>query len=129
MEAIKTARAEINAIVSQRRISEALERNITPVAERSYTVGKDVLVYSENKKGETRRPTMIGVDGRRITVKDKNNKLRETFNSFQVRPFYKEFTQIFTCFDLVNEKKISYKRNISLKKICRTTQTLKLLRT
>lgn len=40
----------------------------------------------------------VGVEGRKITAKDKNNALRKLFNFFQVEPFYKGLTQNFYVF-------------------------------
>lgn len=58
-------------------------------------MGGDVLVYSETKKEWIKTLTVIGVEATMITVKDKNNKWRKTFNSFQVKSFYEKFTQNF----------------------------------
>lgn len=48
---IKTNHSKMNTIFAQRRIFEALARNIPPAANRLYKVGENVFVHSENKKG------------------------------------------------------------------------------
>lgn len=50
MEAMKTAQAEMSAIVAERRICTALGHEISSAADRSYKEGWEFLVKSENRK-------------------------------------------------------------------------------
>lgn len=49
MNAIKTSQAWLNSIVSERRILEASPENIWPATDQIYRIGKEVLVYAEEK--------------------------------------------------------------------------------
>ena len=50
IEALIKAHMETNSIVAERRFLAALTRNIPPAGKYTYTLGEEVLVYSESKK-------------------------------------------------------------------------------
>lgn len=50
MEAIKTAQAEMNSIVAERKVYESLTRNTPPVADRAYKLGKDGIGIFRREK-------------------------------------------------------------------------------
>lgn len=50
MEDLKTAQAEMNPIVNERRVLTALTRKMPPATDRTYKLGQNVLAYSELKK-------------------------------------------------------------------------------
>lgn len=104
MEALKTAQAEMNSIVAERRVVEALTRNIPPAADRVYKLGEEVLVYSEAKREWVGPFEVVHVHGRMITVKNKENSVRKTFNSFQIKPFYHEISSNIHFFKSQNDK-------------------------
>lgn len=98
MEAVKAAQAKIITTVAQRRVFDALIINIPPAANRSYKIREADLHYSELKKKWIEPLTVISAEERTITVKNKDNSMRKTFNSFHVKPLYNEFAHNFHVF-------------------------------
>lgn len=91
LKQIKTAVAKMNTIKPQRRLSEALARNILPAANRFNKWGRRFHVLETKKLIETL--TVIGVGSKMLALKDKNITLRNKFNTFQVKRFYEAYTQ------------------------------------
>lgn len=50
MAMIKETQAEMNCSIAERRVLTALTRDIPPAADRTYNIGEEVLVYSEEEK-------------------------------------------------------------------------------
>ena len=50
MKLLISAQIEMNAIVAERRIQAALTRQIRPASDRTYQLGDEVLVFSEQDK-------------------------------------------------------------------------------
>lgn len=93
MEAFKMAQAEMNSIITERRVLEPLTKNLLPVADRNYKFGKEVLVYSNVEKEWAGPFEVTHVQGRMIKVQIKETSVLKTFSSFQVKPFYKDSQQ------------------------------------
>lgn len=51
MNAIKIAEAVMNSIIAERKVLEAITKNISPAADRSYWLGEECLVYFGKKNG------------------------------------------------------------------------------
>lgn len=82
MEAVKTAQAEMNAIVAERRFRTALTHEISPAADRSYKVGEEVFVFSENRKEWIGPYLVVGTQGRMVTVQNIDGDRVQMFNTF-----------------------------------------------
>ncbi len=102
MEAIKLAQAEMNSIIAERRVLAALTKKIPPAADRQYNLGEEVLIYDEKVKEWVGPAIVVDCTGRMVTVRSKDGKLRQTYNAFQVKPYYK---------DLIVENYVQFKSN------------------
>lgn len=102
-ESIKTAQAEMNAIIAERRTLEALTRNISPLRTGSIKWARKFLSTQNQKEINW---TNLGneVDGRMITVKNDNGSLCKTYKAYQFKPFCKEFSQNFHILKSNNDK-------------------------
>lgn len=85
LEAIKTAQAEMNAIVAERRIRTALAYEITPPSDRIYKVGEEVHVCSENRIDCIGPLRVESMQGRMVTVQSLGGDRVQTFNYFQLK--------------------------------------------
>lgn len=88
MAALARAQMEMNSIVSERRVQSALTKEIPPAANRTYQLGERVLVFSELSKCWEGPYTVIHVLGRMVTVSSIDGSYRQTFNAFQMKPYY-----------------------------------------
>lgn len=86
MKALITGQAEMNERVGKCWLLTALAREIPPAADRAYTLGKEVVVYWEQKKEWSELPIVIVLTGRMITVCTPNGNIRKAFNAFRARP-------------------------------------------
>ena len=93
MAIIKKAQAERNSILGERRVLEALTRNIPPAADRTYKLGEEVLVYSEKDKKWEGPFIVLDFTGRQVTVSTKDGTRRQMYSAFQIKPYYKEFQE------------------------------------
>lgn len=103
MEPIKTAQAEMNSIVAERKVYAAPTRNIPPAADRTYKLGEEVLVLSEGKKERPGSYVVSNIEGRMITIQNKYGTYRQTFSAFQIQPSYRTFKQNLSTFKSSNE--------------------------
>lgn len=90
MAALPTAQAEMHAIIAERRITSALTPDIPPAVDRHYRLGEEVLVFSEKEKAWLGQFIVLHCTGRMVTVKTTSGDQRQTFNSFHVKPYYKD---------------------------------------
>jgi len=88
MDALATLQKEMNAIIAERRVLTALNRDIPPAADRVYSLGEKVLVYSEKEKEWVGTYTVVHINGRMITVQNDTKKTRHLYNAFQLKPYY-----------------------------------------
>lgn len=79
MGATKTAHTEMNSIVAERRVFESLTINIPSVAYRTYKIGKEVLVFSYQKREWVGSFIFIRTEGRIFT----NNNRSYITKNFQ----------------------------------------------
>ena len=86
MKALSEAQMEMNSIISERRVSKILHRNIPQATDQVYRVGEDVLVYREGPD-QWMGPFIVSkVQDKRITIFDQN-RLERTFSVQQVKPY------------------------------------------
>ncbi len=94
LEMIKTAQAEMNSIVAERRVLAAVTRDVPPATDRTYKLGEDVLVYSEKEKEWLGPFIVVDVTGRLVTVQSENGQSRQQFSTSQIKPFYQEYNNL-----------------------------------
>ena len=80
----------MNSSIAERRIMTALTRDIPPAADRTYKLGEEVLVYNEYKKEWLGPLIVVDSTGRMITAYNPQTKLRQPYNTHQVKPFYRD---------------------------------------
>ena len=73
---IKSAQAEMNSIVAERKVLSALTRNIPPAADRVFKLGEEVLVYHEQNKKWEGPYIVVDCTGRNITVTNEDKSYR-----------------------------------------------------
>ena len=98
MELIKKAQAEMNNIIAERRVLAALTRDIPPAADRTYQLGEEVLVWSEEKKQWTGPFIVVDCTGRQVTIKTPDNSMRQMYSTFQIKPYYRDIQENLTFF-------------------------------
>lgn len=77
MEALKTAQSGMNSIIAEHRVQEAaLTNNICASADWVYKLSKEVLIYSETKKGWLGPLEVVPVQGRMVTVQNEDKSIR-----------------------------------------------------
>ena len=89
MDILRSAQMEINAIIAERRILRALNRDIPPASDRVYRLGDEVLVYTEKDKQWKGPYIVIHTHGRQITISDRDGTYRQTFSAFHIKPYYR----------------------------------------
>ena len=94
MRLLATAQMEMNAIVAERRVQAALTRQIPPAADRVYQLGDEVLVFSEQDKNWLGPFVVMHVQGRMITIQNREGTYRQMFNAFQLKPYYRDHSPI-----------------------------------
>lgn len=67
MGVLAAAKAEVNAVIAERKIMAAPKRDIPPTADRLYKMEENVIVYSKKKKGIAPL-IVVDVFGRMINV-------------------------------------------------------------
>ena len=67
----KSASVEMNAIMAERRIQAALIRQIPPAAHRTYQLGDEVLVFSEQDKNWLGTFIVMHPQGRMINIQNR----------------------------------------------------------
>jgi Reverse transcriptase (RNA-dependent DNA polymerase) len=70
MAALDAAQIEISAIVSENRITAALNHNVPSSVNRIYEVGEEVLAFCEKEKNRTGPMVVVLVEDKIITVKN-----------------------------------------------------------
>ena len=86
MKVLSEAPMEMNAFISERRISRILHRNIAQATDHIYQVGEEVLVYREGPD-QWMGPFLVSkVQDKRVSVFDQN-RIERTFNVQQVKPY------------------------------------------
>lgn len=86
MKGLANAQMEMKAIVAERRISAALQRNVPSSAHRVHQIGDEVLVYREDPKEWKRSFVVTKVAEKLVTVRDENGN-EQTFSSQQIETF------------------------------------------
>lgn len=94
LAAVKTALAETNAIVAQRWLPPALQKSVHLATDRVCKIGEDVLIYFETQDKWLGPFKTVHVDGKTIAGEIWEGSFK-SFNSFQVKPFYKNVSQNF----------------------------------
>ena len=88
MQILSAAQMEMSAIVAERGVLAALNRNILPATIRVYTLGDEILVFSEQEKQWLGPSLVCNVHGRMITAQNVEGSYRQTFNTYQIKPYY-----------------------------------------
>ena len=70
---------EMNAIISERRVSKILHRNIPQATDRVYQAGQEVLVYREGPDQWMGPFILSKVEDKLVTVLDQN-RMERTFS-------------------------------------------------
>lgn len=91
---------------------EALSRNIPPAADRTYRLGKEVLVYLETKKQWLGPFEVVHVQETIITVQNKEISVGKTFDVHQVKPYFCNLQDNFQDFKFSNYA-CNYMNNIT----------------
>lgn len=92
MKDIAKAEMEMNAIVAERRVSTALNENVPRYADSIFRIGDRTLVYTKSQNMRTGLSVVSHVDERMVTVKIIDGSHKFLCDSFQLKPFYDEFT-------------------------------------
>jgi hypothetical protein len=90
MAAIAAAQMEMSAIVSENRITAALNHNVPSSVDRIYEVGEEVLVYREKEKIWTGQMVVVLVEDKFITVKDMESERVLRFSTKQIKPCFRD---------------------------------------
>lgn len=70
MEAFKTAKEVMTAIVAERRFKNALIHGIPQAVDLDYKIGKEVIIYFESKKKWVRLLTVVQLEARIVTLQN-----------------------------------------------------------
>jgi hypothetical protein len=90
MAALAAAQMEISAIVSENRITAALNHNVSPSVNRTYEGGEGVLVFRGKEKIWTGPMVVVLVEGKIITVKYLESERVLRFSTQQIKPFLRD---------------------------------------
>lgn len=93
MDVLAPERAEMEAIVSQKRIMTALLNAVPPAADRVYEVGEEVWVYREKKKAWEGPMLVEKVADKIVTVHDIEDDYRGDFNKHQIKPYFRDLPE------------------------------------
>ena len=88
------AQMEMNATIAERRIQAELTKQIPPAADRTYQIGDEVLVFSEQDKNWLRPFTVVHVQGRMISIPNREGTYRQVLNTFHLKPYYCDHVSI-----------------------------------
>lgn len=99
MEIIKTAHAEMNSIIAERRITAALTRNVPSAADRHYKPNDEVLVYDEQSQQWKGPYIVLECKDRMVNVTDQNRISKKLFNAFQLKPYFRQLNYNFYSFE------------------------------
>jgi hypothetical protein len=90
MAALAAAHMEMSAIVSENRITAALNHNVPSSVDRTYEVGEEVLVFREKEKKMTGLMVVVLVEDKIITVKYLESARVLRFSTQQIKPFVRD---------------------------------------
>lgn len=102
MEELKSTQAEMNTIVTERRMRTALYRSILRAAYRQYKCGKDVLLYSKEEKKWISPFIVVNCTGQIITTTAPDKSKRKTIKYFQIKLSIREQFAAFITFELIH---------------------------
>ena len=88
MQILSAAQMEMNATVAERLVLDALNCNIPPAPDWIYTLGDGILVFSEQENLWHGPFLVCNVHRRMITVQNREGIFRQTFNTYQIKPYY-----------------------------------------
>lgn len=92
MEAVKMTQAEMNFNIAERRVLEALTKTYQPQRIEIINWGGDASLFW-SKKRMSDLFEVVHEQKRMITVQNQAKFIRKTFNTFQMKPSYKDFLQ------------------------------------
>lgn len=75
------------------RMGQNSASNIPAAVDWTYKLGKEIIVYSEEKKEWIGPYIVMDSSGRMITVRSEDGQKLQTFISFQVKPYYKKYLE------------------------------------
>jgi hypothetical protein len=78
LDSVKNAQAEINNIIAEQRIQEAMMRKVTPATDYILKPGQPVRVYREEVEAWFGPFSVRDVVGKKLTVSNSNGKLQES---------------------------------------------------
>lgn len=87
MEIIAAAQMEMNTIIAERRIAEALRRQAPSGIETVYEIGDEVLVYRERKDQWIGPYTITKIDGKIVSVQNSSGTYQKDFNVTLIKPY------------------------------------------
>jgi hypothetical protein len=86
MRILQVAQAEMNSIVAERRVVQALQSAVPAAADRVYQVGEEVLVYREKERTWAGPYTVKNIDEKIALVYDPGSNYVQRFNVAQIKP-------------------------------------------
>jgi hypothetical protein len=90
MDALASAQREMQTIVAERRIQQALLSNVTQSADRSYEIGDEIPVYREASNRYEGPYEISNVDGKIVTIIDANSVYgKSSFNVQQAKHYHR----------------------------------------
>jgi hypothetical protein len=90
MAALAAAQMEMSTIVSENRITAALNHNAPSSVDRTYEFGEEVLVFREQEKNWTGPMVVVLVEDKIITVKDLESVRVLRFSTQHIKPFLRD---------------------------------------
>jgi hypothetical protein len=90
MAALAAAHMEMSAIVSENRITAALNHNVPSSVDRTYEVGEEVLVFREKEKNWTGPMVVVLVEDKIITGKDLESERVLRSSTQHIKPFLRD---------------------------------------
>ena len=104
MKALSEAQMEMNAIISEGRVSEILHHSVPQAIDRIYKVGQEVQRYREGPD-KWMGPFLVSkVEDKLISIFDKN-RIERTFSTEQVKPYNRttSSSDMLDCSEFLNE--------------------------
>jgi hypothetical protein len=88
--ALAAAQMEMSEIVSENRVTAALAHNVPSSVDRTYEVGREVLVFCGKEKNWTGPMVVVLVEDKIITVQDLESERALRFSTQQMKPFLRD---------------------------------------
>lgn len=94
MKIMASAKMEMNAIIAEKRVQAAVPRQIPPATDLVYQMVDEVLVFIEKEGNWIGLFVVMHVRGRMITIHHREETYPQTFNAFELKPYYRDHSPI-----------------------------------